>query len=404
MVDPISLIARFEHLPGRPKSDQARPLLEKIASQVKPIMKKRGWKVGTLAEFLPSNPSLLGLNVNAGQRINLRLRPPGNENTFYEYDQLVLVMLHELTHNVHGPHDAKFYKLLEELEEEYYELKRKGYSGEGFHGQGNHLSGLRVPEHIGRQKGLEAAEKRMNVQKVIGRGGVLGGSRNMAGKSMKELIIEAAERRLRDDKSCAVGHGQQAEDESRKAQKESIGVDAVDLQKGLEMDKEGESSSSGRETDTSEAKVIDLTGDSDDEVKSDEKPDEKPNKIPKTTEQQRTTSSSQIRSTTTNNSQNKPTSSSGTSTVSRPLSSTINTPKQVAVTRAQEWTCEICTLINPPSSTKCEACLTPKPASLPVQAEGIKTDQGWYCTFCTSGPNDMERWSCGVCGEVRKWG
>lgn len=27
-----------------------RPLLEKIASQVKPIMHKRGWKVGTLAE------------------------------------------------------------------------------------------------------------------------------------------------------------------------------------------------------------------------------------------------------------------------------------------------------------------------------------------------------------------
>ncbi len=35
----------------------------------------------------------------------------------------------QLTHNVHGPHDASFYKLLEKLEEEYYELKRKGYSG-----------------------------------------------------------------------------------------------------------------------------------------------------------------------------------------------------------------------------------------------------------------------------------
>lgn len=31
-----------------------RPLLEKIASQVKPIMSKRGWKVGTLAEVRPS--------------------------------------------------------------------------------------------------------------------------------------------------------------------------------------------------------------------------------------------------------------------------------------------------------------------------------------------------------------
>lgn len=87
--------------------------------------------------------------MNHGERINLRLRPPGDISGFYEYDQLVLVMLHEvgpsflgisnymdqsadfgqLTHIEHGPHDAKFYKLLGELEEEYYELKRKGYSG-----------------------------------------------------------------------------------------------------------------------------------------------------------------------------------------------------------------------------------------------------------------------------------
>lgn len=63
------LVGAFEHLPNRPKSNEARcvfeidalrqsleltylnrPLLEKIASQVKPIMSKRGWKVGTLAE------------------------------------------------------------------------------------------------------------------------------------------------------------------------------------------------------------------------------------------------------------------------------------------------------------------------------------------------------------------
>jgi hypothetical protein len=31
-------------------ADLDRPLLEKIASQVKPIMSKRGWKVGILAE------------------------------------------------------------------------------------------------------------------------------------------------------------------------------------------------------------------------------------------------------------------------------------------------------------------------------------------------------------------
>ncbi|WVW84480.1 hypothetical protein I302_106514 [Kwoniella bestiolae CBS 10118] len=399
MVNEVPLISRFEHLPGRPKSDEARPLLEKIASQVKPIMKKRGWKVGTLAEFLPSNPSLLGLNTNAGQRINLRLRPPGSENTFYEYDQLVLVMLHELTHNVHGPHDAKFYKLLEELEEEYYELKRKGYSGEGFHGQGNHLSGQRVPEHIGRLKGLEAAQKRMDVQKVIGRGEVLGGSR-AGGRSMKELIVEAAERRLRDDKSCAVGHGLEAENESKKAQKESVGVDAVDL----EIDKE---SGTGGMADGG-SKVIDLTGDSDEEV-SLEKQESKEKSISKRTLEKPSIPSSSSKATTprpTPTSQPSSRPAPYPSSNSQPPSSTTSTskPKPKAKPETQEWTCETCTLVNPPLVTTCEACLTPRPSATPIPAEGIRTDQGWYCSICTAGPNDMERWSCGVCGEVRKWG
>jgi hypothetical protein len=38
----------------------------------------------------------IGINMNAGQRINLRLRPPGFPDGFYEFDQLVLVMLHEV--------------------------------------------------------------------------------------------------------------------------------------------------------------------------------------------------------------------------------------------------------------------------------------------------------------------
>ncbi|ODN95233.1 elongation factor 3 [Cryptococcus wingfieldii CBS 7118] len=225
----MSLIGRFEHLPNRPKSDQARPLLEKIASQVKPIMSKRGWKVGTLAEFLPADPSLLGINTNRGQRINLRLRPPGAEDTFYEYDQLVLVMLHELTHIVHGPHAAPFYTLLKELEEEYYALKTKGYSGDGFHSDGHHLGAVRRNEYDGKKKGLAAAEERLGRAKLLGKGGKLGGS-GSAGKSMKELVAEAAERRLKDDKVCKTEeHSDEAEKEVKKAQEESIGVDAGDL-------------------------------------------------------------------------------------------------------------------------------------------------------------------------------
>ena len=127
--------------------------------------------------------------MNAGQRINLRLRPPGNTTTFYEYDQLVLVMLHELTHIEHGPHDASFYKLLAVLEDEYYDLKRKGYEGEGFHGKGDHLPGFKVDEYHGKARGLAAAQKRLDTQRKIGKGGVLGGS-GTGGKTMKEVLAE----------------------------------------------------------------------------------------------------------------------------------------------------------------------------------------------------------------------
>jgi hypothetical protein len=37
-------------------ADEGRPLLEKIASQVRPIMTKRGWNVGTLAEVSSNAP------------------------------------------------------------------------------------------------------------------------------------------------------------------------------------------------------------------------------------------------------------------------------------------------------------------------------------------------------------
>jgi hypothetical protein len=38
-------------------------------------MVKYKWRVGRLVEFFPNNPGLLGMNVNAGEKILVRLRP-----------------------------------------------------------------------------------------------------------------------------------------------------------------------------------------------------------------------------------------------------------------------------------------------------------------------------------------
>jgi len=50
----------YEHLKHLPRETEALHMLRKAASMVKPMMRKRGWKVGTLAEFLPDEPQLLG--------------------------------------------------------------------------------------------------------------------------------------------------------------------------------------------------------------------------------------------------------------------------------------------------------------------------------------------------------
>lgn len=90
-----SLIAEYQHGITRPKEAEALLMLRKIASLVKPIMRQRGWKVGVLTEFWPDEKNLLGLNVNKGQRICLRLRAPYDQRQFLPLEQVTDTMLHE---------------------------------------------------------------------------------------------------------------------------------------------------------------------------------------------------------------------------------------------------------------------------------------------------------------------
>lgn len=131
-----------------------------------------------------------------GQQILLRLRPHFDPDVFLLEEQIVHTMLHEasnypsrsslvscvlliqLTHIVHGPHDDSFYNYLAGLESEYEDLKRSGYSGEGFHSPGTRLgvgTSHNLPPYLARIKALEAAEKRKN--------GSSGGGRRLGGGS-----------------------------------------------------------------------------------------------------------------------------------------------------------------------------------------------------------------------------
>jgi hypothetical protein len=128
--------SNFEILYRRaePPPFAAEKLLRKLAIDpgIVHIMTTRSYTVGCLCEIDPRDTDeehgskdecLLGWNRNAGQRIALRLRTD-DLKSFRNYNSIVNTLIHELTHNVFGPHDAKFWKLFNELKHEYTEIHR----------------------------------------------------------------------------------------------------------------------------------------------------------------------------------------------------------------------------------------------------------------------------------------
>lgn len=146
---------------------------------------------------------VIGLNVNRGAKICLRLRYPGDKNQFLPYENVVDTMLHELAHIVHGPHNQQFHALWDQLRDECQGLLMKGYTGEGFLGEGRRLGGARVPEAEARRLAREAAEKR-RVKAALGRGSGqrLGGAGPRPGEDIRQVIARAAERRNAVLKGC----------------------------------------------------------------------------------------------------------------------------------------------------------------------------------------------------------
>lgn len=55
-----TFVNSFTHLEDRYNAAQALHMLKRIASLVKPIMKKRAWVLPLLSEFFPNNSKLLG--------------------------------------------------------------------------------------------------------------------------------------------------------------------------------------------------------------------------------------------------------------------------------------------------------------------------------------------------------
>ncbi|KAF2437349.1 WLM-domain-containing protein [Karstenula rhodostoma CBS 690.94] len=195
----------YEHLKHLPRDGEALQMLRKAASMVKPMMRKRGWKVATLAEFLPDEPQLLGLNINRTERILIRLRYHHDSRQFLPMEQIADTLLHELSHIIWGPHDHNFHNLWNELRDEHQSLLSKGYTGESFLSQGRTLGGKRIPLDEMRRQARISAEKRKATKNQNASGRRLGGGMSSHGVDMRKVIADAATRRTSITEGCASG-------------------------------------------------------------------------------------------------------------------------------------------------------------------------------------------------------
>lgn len=122
-------------LPGYADKHKARELLETLANDpgFLRVMEERRYSVGCLAEMEPEGKvgvdpvCVLGLNVNKGQEILLRLRTDDKKG-FRPMYMLKQVLAHELAHNVFSEHDADFFDLMRNIEREakQYDWRESG--------------------------------------------------------------------------------------------------------------------------------------------------------------------------------------------------------------------------------------------------------------------------------------
>lgn len=267
-----------------------------------------------------------------------------------DFGERASVLTIRLSHIVHGPHDEHFHKLWNQLREEYEQLIRKGYTGEGFLSEGRKLGGGRIPMHEAKRRARAAAEKRQTL--TAGSGQKLGGAPVRRGQDIRKVIADAATRRATVTKGCASGTSAEREKEIMR-----------------ETNKNGTRTKAEDENENEEAIMLAFI----DLVQEDEKEKYGPNYSPPSRENpwgsQRapieTESESSISPSDTKQRHFGLKPSIPTSTKPPPPT---RSPKSSPPSSDGSWTCGICTLVNQANFLCCDACGTEKPSPPPSPA------------------------------------
>ncbi|XP_024023357.1 uncharacterized protein LOC21387558 [Morus notabilis] len=153
---------RTLQLPGielNPPASEALKRMHMLAADpgIVAIMNKHRWRVGIMTEMAPvgyvgiSPKCLLGFNKNHGEAISLRLRTDDLKG-FRKYEKIKKTLLHELAHMVYSEHDANFFALDRQLNQEAASLDWTKSTS-------HTLSGLNRSEHYDEEFDLEEGSK-----------------------------------------------------------------------------------------------------------------------------------------------------------------------------------------------------------------------------------------------------
>ena len=165
---PISDMPPLFVLHKLPHADACKALMERVVREFLPLILRRGYTILSVSEMCccgdgldalcrrkknkqPNN--VLGYNQtlsrhgNKSHEIHLRMRHV-NRHSFYEYEDIAGTFAHELAHCERGPHDKKFFDIMEGILDEHAKLMASRLTALGglqpmlpFSGSGQRLGG-----------------------------------------------------------------------------------------------------------------------------------------------------------------------------------------------------------------------------------------------------------------------
>ncbi|KFY07179.1 hypothetical protein V492_07375 [Pseudogymnoascus sp. VKM F-4246] len=320
--------------------------LQRAASLVKPLMRAHNFKVGLLAEFLPKNRGLLGLNTGNGMTIHVRLRHATDPTQFFTFEMIMDTLLHELSHNRFGPHDASFHALWDQLRDEYHALLQSGFTGDAYLSQGRLLGGKRIRQDEARRIAITAvADSRKDKPLTVNQ--KLGGVGFKAGGGTRGMATGGAFGRMQLSQGCGC-------DIPKSEQKTLVAAASVNVMK-FRVEKD----------DANEVAIQKALWELAQEDRA-------------SSSKQKGASQSSATTKGKNLSTNRPSSSDpydATSRSSKPYDSDSEysedpclskpPPQYVQLVDEEFWQCETCTLINKEEDVCCDACGTARPGTEP---------------------------------------